>query len=154
MSRGLISPLQQPVTMDTDDQAQSAKSELLLRSTPIFISEISPTKEQLSGCCIRTVISLVWPYSSSTKSLSFLLSERDFRLHNGKGQVKATFHGPAAERVAETRAGIGDEVTLSLEGSTLVENKETTRALGKGIDWDVHFDSRVFLEVTFPSLRI
>ena len=133
--------------MGSDGQRRSTESELLLRLKPISISEISPAKEGLDACCIRTVISLVWPYSASTNSLSFLLSDRDFRLRGANGSVKAIFRGPAAERVAETRAGIGDEVVLSLQGSVLVGNDDTTGSPRQRVAWEVQFESRVFLEV-------
>lgn len=96
------------------------------------------------------MVTLVWPYSSATKSLSLLLAEPDFRLRRSCGQVKAIFHGCVAEKVAKTHAGIGDEVALSLAGSRLVENGAT----GNCVAWDVHFDDRVSLEVWSRRLDI
>lgn len=92
---------------------------------------------------MRAVVTLVWPYSSTTKSLSLLLAEPDFRLRRSNGQVKVVFHGPVAEKVAESHAGIGDEIVLSLAGSRFVDNN----AAGNYVAWDLHFDDRVFLEV-------
>lgn len=135
--------------MECNDEPQ--KSELL-QSTLIPISQVTPTKERLADCSIRAVVSLVWPYSSSTKSLSLLLSEHDFRLRLSNGQVKATFHGLVAEKVAETQVGIGDEVVLSLGGSSLIESEDTTRTPGRRAAWDVRFDSSVFLEVSLSKL--
>ena len=141
--------------MAMDAGGQSTKTELL-HSTPIPISELSPTKEQLTRCSIRAAVSLIWPYSYSTKSLSLLLSELDIRLRLSNGQVKATFHGPAAEQIARTQVGIGDEVVLSLGGSRLAESEDATRTPGRRARWDVHFDSSVFIEVilTPRGLRI
>ena len=92
---------------------------------------------------MRAVVTLVWPYSSATNSLSLLLAEPDFRLRRSNGQVKVIFHGPVAEKVATTHAGIGDEFVLNLAGSRLVNNS----AGGNYVAWDLHFDDRVFLEV-------
>lgn len=123
-----------------------------LLPSAIPISQLSPAAEHLTEHSIHAVISLVWPYSSSTKSLGFLLSEPDPRLRLLNGQVKADFHGPVAERIAQTRLGIGDEVALGLEGSRLVDNQDVSQPPGRRVAWDVHFDSRVFLEVlVFPN---
>lgn len=113
-------------------------------STSILpIAQIAPTFERPEEHSIRAVVTLIWPYSSSSKSLSLLLAEPDFRLRRPNGQVKVIFHGSVAEKVAETHVGIGDEVVLSLVGSKLVENIAT----GNCVAWDMHFDDRLFLEV-------
>ena len=117
-------------------------------STYIPIAQISPALDRLEGHSIRAVVTLVWPYSSATKSLSLLLAEPDFRLRRANGQVKVIFYGFVAERIAKTHVGIGDEVTLSLAGSRLVNNETT----GNCMAWDVHFDDRVLLEVWKRSL--
>jgi hypothetical protein len=107
------------------------------------IAQISPSLEHLGERSICAVVTLVWPYSSATKSLSLLLAEPDFRLRRLSGQVKVVFHGPVAEKVAKTQVGIGDEVSLSLAGSRLDANN----AAGNCVAWDVHFDGRMSLEV-------
>lgn len=112
------------------------------------IAQISPSLDHLEGHSIRAVVTLVWPYSSATKSLSLLLAEPDFRLRRANGQVKVIFYGFVAERIAKTHVGIGDEVTLRLAGSRLVNNETT----GNCVAWDVHFDDRVFLKVWERSL--
>lgn len=112
-------------------------------SACVPIAQISPALDRLETHSIRAVVTLVWPYSSATRSLSLLLAEPDFRLRRANGQVKVIFYGFAAERIAKTQVGIGDEVTLSLAGSRLVNNEKT----GNCLAWDVHFDDRVFLEV-------
>lgn len=115
--------------------------------TTIPIAQINPDLDRLSESSIRTTVTLVWPYSSSTKAFSFLLAEPDFRLRRSNGQVKVVFHGLVAEKVAETRVGIGDEVVLSLAGSRLDKNETATQTPGRYVAWDVHFDDRVHLEV-------
>lgn len=115
--------------------------------TTIPIAQINPDLDRLSESLIRTTVTLVWPYSSSTKAFSFLLAEPDFRLRRSNGQVKVVFHGLVAEKVAETRVGIGDEVVLSLAGSRLDKNETAIQKPGRYVAWDVHYDDRVHLEV-------
>ena len=111
------------------------------------IAQLSPTLEQPENKCIYATVSLVWPYSSSTKSLSLLLSEPDFRLRRPNGQVKAVFHGRVAESVAEQHVGIGDTVFLSLKDSSFVPNDSALQTPGRSIAWDLHFDRGLTVEV-------
>ncbi|KAL4894519.1 hypothetical protein BDV59DRAFT_175630 [Aspergillus ambiguus] len=113
----------------------------------IPIAQICPTVENLSGSLIHATVTLLWPYSSSTKSLGLLLAEPDFRLRRSNGQVKVIFHGHIAESVAESKLGIGDDVFLSLGGARFVDNQATTQTTGKCVTWDLHFDNRLLLEV-------
>nr|OQO26605.1 hypothetical protein B0A51_08286 [Rachicladosporium sp. CCFEE 5018] len=70
-----------------------------------------------TGQTIRAVITLCWPYSSSTRQCALLLADPDFRLRSRKGQVRVRFHGVAAEAIAKAKPGIGDEVELELGGA-------------------------------------
>ncbi|OJJ83168.1 uncharacterized protein ASPGLDRAFT_26761 [Aspergillus glaucus CBS 516.65] len=119
--------------------------------TTIPIAQINPDLDRLSESSIRATVTLVWPYSSSTKAFSFLLADPDFRLRRSNGQVKVVLHGLVAEKVAETRVGIGDEVVLSLAGSRLDKNETATQTPGRYVAWDVHFDNRVHLEISRSS---
>ncbi|KAL4886265.1 hypothetical protein BJY04DRAFT_213797 [Aspergillus karnatakaensis] len=130
--------------MDTHDQLAVSER---LRSTAIPIAHLSPDLDRLQESTIHSVVTLLWPYSSSTKSLSVLLAEPDFRLRRSNGQVKVTFHGSVAEEVAGTHLGIGDKVYLSLAGSRLVKNDAAAQTPGKGVSWDVHFDTSAFIEI-------
>ncbi|KAL5338096.1 hypothetical protein BJX70DRAFT_216988 [Aspergillus crustosus] len=134
--------------MNTNDQTPASEQ---LRSAAIPIARISPDADSLhesSIHSIHSVVTLIWPYSSHTKTLSALLAEPDFRIRRrSNGQVKVTFHGNVAEKVAGTHIGIGDKVYLSLAGSRLVKNDAVTQTPGRGISWDVHFDASAFLEV-------
>lgn len=117
------------------------------QSTMIPIAQINPQIDHLAESSIRATVTLVWPYSSSTKAFSCLLAEPDFRLRRSNGQVKAIFHGTVAENVAKTQVGIGDEVLLSLAGSRLEKNETAAQTPGRFLAWDVHLDDRVHLEV-------
>lgn len=120
--------------------------------TKVPIAQLSPGLEQAEEKCIHATVTLVWPYSSSTKSLGLLLAEPDFRLRRSNGQVKAVFHGRVAEKVAGSLVGIGDNIRLALKGLSFVENGVATQTPGRSIAWDVHFDNSVSLEV-FPTPR-
>ncbi|KAL4788511.1 hypothetical protein BJX76DRAFT_116955 [Aspergillus varians] len=130
--------------MDTNDQLLVSEPTC---STAIPIAQLSPDVDRLQQSSIHSVVTLLWPYSSSTKTLSLLLAEPDFRLRRSNGQVKVFFHGHVAEEVARSQLGIGDNVYLGLAGSRLVKNDAVAQTPGKGVSWDVHFDTSAFLEV-------
>ncbi|KAL4742086.1 hypothetical protein BDV11DRAFT_181531 [Aspergillus similis] len=133
--------------MDTSDQPPV--SELLCSTAAIPIAQLSPDVDRLSQSSINSVVTLLWPYSSSTKTLGVLLAEPDFRLRRSNGQVKVFFHGHVAEEVARTHIGIGDIVYLSLTGSRLAKNdaNAATQTPGRSVSWDVHFETSAFLEI-------
>ncbi|KAJ0417718.1 hypothetical protein BJY00DRAFT_198838 [Aspergillus carlsbadensis] len=130
--------------MNTNDQPPSSEA---LRSTAIPIAQVSTDVDRLADKSIHSVVTLLWPYSSSTKSLSLLLAEPDFRLRRSNGQVKVLFHGHVAEEVAKTHVGIGDKVYLSLDGSRLVESNAVAQTPGSRSVWELHFDTSAFCEV-------
>ncbi|KAL4793425.1 hypothetical protein BDV19DRAFT_229833 [Aspergillus venezuelensis] len=129
--------------MDTPDRPPVAEP----LSTAIPIAQLSPELDRLQQSSINAVVTLLWPYSSSTQTLSLLLAEPDFRLRRSNGQVKVFFHGRIAQEVANTHIGIGDNVRLSLAGSRLAKNDSATQTPGRGIAWDVYFDASAFIEV-------
>ncbi|PLB51907.1 hypothetical protein P170DRAFT_471831 [Aspergillus steynii IBT 23096] len=135
--------------MDAAEQLPISKP---LRSSRIPIAQLSPTADNLQASAIHATVTLLWPYSSSTKSLGLLLAEPDFRLRRSNGQVKVIFHGPVAKDVAKSKIGIGDDVCLDLAGSRFVSNDAAVQTPGKCVAWDVHFDDRVFLEVSRSSI--
>ncbi|KAL4815334.1 hypothetical protein BDW67DRAFT_67663 [Aspergillus spinulosporus] len=138
--------------MDTSDQPPV--SEPLRSTAAIPVAQLSPDAECLSQSSIHSVVTLLWPYSSSTKTLSVLLAEPDFRLRRSNGQVKVFFHGHVAEEVARTHIGIGDIVYLSLVGSRLAENNANAaiQTPGRSVSWDLHFETSAFLEVISWSI--
>ncbi|KAL2811322.1 hypothetical protein BJX63DRAFT_399322 [Aspergillus granulosus] len=130
--------------MNTDDQPPSSEA---LRSTAIPIAQLSTDVDILAEKSIHSVVTLLWPYSSSTKSLGLLLAEPDFRLRRLNGQVKVLFHGHVAEEVAKSHVGIGDKVYLSLAGSRLMENNAVAQTPGSRSAYELHFDASAFFEV-------
>ncbi|KAL4952133.1 hypothetical protein BDW69DRAFT_25483 [Aspergillus filifer] len=129
--------------MDTPDRPPVGEPS----STAFPIAHLSPELDRLRQSSINAVVTLLWPYSSSTKSLSLLLAEPDFRLRRSNGQVKVFFHGRIAQEVASTHIGIGDDVRLSLAGSRFEKNDAAIQTPGRCIAWDMHFDASAFIEV-------
>lgn len=114
----------------------------------ISIPQLSPELEDASRYFVQAVVTLVWPFSSSNRLFSLLLAEPDFRLRNQNGQIRVTFCGRCAEEVARTKIGIGDTVTLSLQGAQWTENQKIQSTPGKALGWELQFKNRVKLEVS------
>ncbi|EED17919.1 conserved hypothetical protein [Talaromyces stipitatus ATCC 10500] len=117
------------------------------RPNLICIPQLSPDIEDPDRYSVQGVVTLVWPFSSSNRVLSLLLAEPDFRLRNQNGQVKVTFCGRCAEEVARTKVGIGDTVTLGLQGAQWTENQKVQSTPGKSLRWELQFNFRVKFEV-------
>lgn len=131
--------------MEPSDSSQS--HEVPAQSSPVPIAQLSPTLDDLSQRSFHAIVTLVWPFSNSSRAFSLLLAEPDFRLRRHNGQVKVTFHGFCAEEVARTKVGIGDEVTLWLDGARWTDNEQAEVTPGRGLPWDLHFEKRAKLKV-------
>lgn len=95
-------------------------------------SSITPTAS------VRGAITLVWPYSQSTKQCAILLAAEDFRLRAQRGQVRIIFSGTAADAVAKSKAGISDKLILSLRGARWHASTDV-RTPGKSVDGELEF---------------
>ncbi|MCJ1310701.1 hypothetical protein MMC25_004367 [Agyrium rufum] len=120
--------------------------------TLLPISSVSPTciADSINTLYIKAVVTLVWPYSSSSKSLSVLLVEPDFRLRRNKGQVRVTFKGACAKAVEESRLTSNDEVVLALESCELfAEANDNVRngTSGRSVGWEIVIRKRLELQV-------
>ncbi|GAD96848.1 hypothetical protein NFIA_038740 [Paecilomyces variotii No. 5] len=138
--------------MDSDDQPPAAGA--VPQSAYIPISELSPDRDDINTKSVHAVVTLVWPYSSSSQSLSLLLAEPDFRLRRSQGQVKVNFHGISAQEVAQTHVGIGDEVQLSLEGVRWTDTQGPSATPGRNVSWDINFENNVSLEISRNSQHL
>ena len=115
-------------------------------STTIPIQDLDISTGPPSGRKIHAVVTLLWPYSSSTRQCALLLSERDFRLRARGGQIRVKFSGPAARAVADGRPGIGDEVVLELGSGEWVKDEGgiPVRVPGKSVG-ELQFERGVSL---------
>jgi len=111
------------------------------------IAELAPSLPSTDTKAIKAVVTLIWPYSSSTKRAAVLLAEPDFRLRRRKGQVRVQLAGASAEAVARSHIGIGDEVTLRLLGAQWMSNVENTKTPGRSVDWELRYGQRLVMQV-------
>lgn len=124
-------------------------------STRTRISEISPenTDIGLSDLYIAAQVVLIWPYSSSTRRFSLLLSETDRPL-SGRKQVKVTLLGGAAKATQQSHVGIGDSVKLSLKGAQWSQSEDVISTPGKRVEGDLVFRREIALEVTRQDAKL
>ena len=113
----------------------------------IPITTLTPAKDPPTDKAVRGIVTLFWPYSSSTRQCAFLLADPDFRLRSKQGQVRVRFTGASAEAVAKSHAGIGDEVVLALEGARWEEDPEASRTPGRSVDGELLYRRKLGLVV-------
>ena len=111
------------------------------------IARLQPDLESANRSSVHGVVTLVWPYSSFTQSLSLLLVEPDFRLRRQQGQVRVRFQGSSARAVAKAGLSSGDELALGLQGVSWEKDTTTANTPGRGIEWELSFGERVVFEV-------
>ncbi|SMQ53603.1 unnamed protein product [Zymoseptoria tritici ST99CH_3D7] len=119
-------------------------------SLEIPIPSLDPSNPPPPQTSIHAIVTLLWPYSSATRSLALLLASPDVRLRREGGQVRVRFTGRGASAIATARLGIGDEVVLELEGgrwSGEEEGGSKVRTPGKGVQGELVFGGRVGVRV-------
>lgn len=132
--------------MDSEQANGGPRTPDLEAATVTPIAELGPHLTDTATRSTRGVITIVWPYSIVTKSLSFVLAEPDFRLRRQKGQVRVTFGGPGAKAVADASLGSGDEILLSLDGVEWAEGSAPGPP-GSSVEWQATFPSGALLRV-------
>ncbi|KAK4501753.1 hypothetical protein PRZ48_007562 [Zasmidium cellare] len=119
-----------------------------MEATTIPINALSPSEAPPASKSIRAIVSLLWPYSSSTKQCALLLADPDFRLRNRKGQVRVRFTGPSAEAIAKGRIGIGDELVLELRGAQWTGEQTRVATPGKSVEGELVYGGQLALKVS------
>lgn len=112
----------------------------------IPIAQLQPGLDA-EATSVTGVVTLIWPYASSTQSTSLLLVEPDFRLRGHRGQVRVHFNGASARTVAKSGLGSGDRLSMSLKGSAWTKDSSSTTTPGRSIEWELKYGERVLLEV-------
>ena len=130
-----------------DLQSPSQAHDFDQQSNLISIPRLSPELHDPDRYSFQAVVTLVWPFSGTNRLFSLLLAERDFRLRNQNGQIRVTFCGVCAEEVALSKIGIGDTVTLSLQGARWTENQKIQSTPGNSLNWELQFKNRLKFEV-------
>src|ERR1051326_2986235 len=120
------------------------------------IASLSPSLPEFSAQSIKGVVTLLWPYSSSTRKCALLLAEEDFRLRKRKGQVRVRFEGPAATSLAGQRLQIGDVLYLALAGCDWIKDEKTkeTETPGRSIDYELKYRRKLRLEAYRGGERV
>ncbi|TKA74267.1 hypothetical protein B0A49_08660 [Cryomyces minteri] len=118
------------------------------------IADIAPTLPAPDSKAIKAIVTLLWPYSSSTHRCALLLAEPDFRLRRSRGQVRVQLAGSSARAVAKSGIGIGDEVTLGLRGAQWVKDEGALKTPGRSVDWELLFRRRLVLQVNRNAQRL
>ncbi|KAF9633109.1 Telomere end binding protein [Lasiodiplodia theobromae] len=120
-------------------------------SERIPIATLHPSLPAPATKSITALVTILWPYSSSTRTCALLLADPDFRLRRRRGQVRVQFSGDAAYAVATSQLGIGDKVVLKLGGIQWLQpsgEEEVVRTPGKSVDWELGFRDRLAMLVT------
>ncbi|KAH6987488.1 hypothetical protein BKA56DRAFT_576958 [Ilyonectria sp. MPI-CAGE-AT-0026] len=121
--------------------------ETLRTTEPTPIALLSPDIANQKTRVVDGAITITWPFSIVTKSIAFIVAERDFRLRRDKGQVRIRFHGPAAKAIADASVGGGDEIRLSLDGAQWEKNETNTQLAGSTLEWQLEFTNRLSLVI-------
>ncbi|KAL9099394.1 MAG: hypothetical protein Q9163_005105 [Psora crenata] len=117
------------------------------------IAELNPDLVDADDCWVLGVVTLIWPYASSRKSMSLLLVEQDFRLRARRGQVRVCFNGASAKAVSQGDIGSGDELLLNLKGARWERDESMGSTPGKAIDWKLQYRDYLRLEIRRAHIR-
>lgn len=115
-------------------------------ATTISIASLEPGLDA-DSTSITGIVTLIWPYASSSQTLSLLLVEPDFRLRRNRGQVRIYFTGASAKAVARAHIASGDQLLLNLKGVKWAKDGSTATTPGKGIEWELRYGERVVLHI-------
>jgi len=125
-----------------------AESIALSKAKVIPIASLDPSaQETFKDISIKAIVTLIWPYSSSTQSAAFLVAESDFRLRRRKGQVRIRLKGAVARAVGKSGIGIGDAIHLGLESAQWVTDAWTVETPGRSVDGELLFETKITLQV-------
>lgn len=113
----------------------------------IPIAELAPSLPSPDTKAIKAVVTLLWPYSSSTRQFALLLADPDFRLRRRRGQVRVRFSGPAGRALGNSGIGIGDEVILALQGAQYINDVGDIWTPGKSVEWELSFQQRLATQI-------
>ncbi|KAM0388084.1 hypothetical protein ACHAO7_002217 [Fusarium culmorum] len=124
---------------------------LLDQGESIPIAGLNPDASDQENRVVHGTITITWPFSIVTKSIAFLLAERDFRLRRENGQVRVRFHGAAAKAISDASLGAGDEIRVSLKGVQWEKNETQTQVAGSTLAWQLEFTNRLVIGIRRPN---
>ena len=118
---------------------------------PTPIAQLNPELPAQTAT-VRGVVTIVWPYSSTSGSLSFTIAEPEYRLRRPKGQIRVNFAGHIAKEVSSSGIGSGDELVICLDGVEWEAAATHTRLSSAGHEWQLKFSQKLRLQVsTVPN---
>ena len=112
------------------------------------IAELQPELQGLDERRVGGLVTLIWPYASSSQSTSLLLVEPDFRLRARRGQVRLYFSGASATSVSRAGVSSGDQLLVSLKGADFTKDDSTTSTPGRGIEWKLQYGEYLNVQVS------
>ena len=116
------------------------------------IPSLSPLTTDGTITYIQGRVTLIWPYSSTSRSTSILLTSPDPRQREKKGQVRIIFQGSSARAVTRTSLIAGDQLAIRLLGVQWLPAKDDdtggVQTPGQGLEWTLVFGQRIVLEVS------
>ncbi|KAL1297778.1 hypothetical protein AAFC00_006315 [Neodothiora populina] len=116
----------------------------------VAISSLDPSDPVPSDTVITALVSLLWPYSSTTGQCALLLADPDFRKRYRKGQVRVRFSGPSARAIAKSKISIGDQVDIRLDGARWINpahDGPLVQTPGKGVEGELIFGTSLKLNI-------
>ena len=114
---------------------------------PIDLTSVSPDSAT-SSSLFRGIVTIKWPYSSSSQKITFLLADPDPRKRASGGQVKITLFGEAAEILDQTESG--EEISVSSSDSLSIYPEPA----GQRAKWHIEFPNGCILQVCYLSRGI
>lgn len=114
------------------------------------ISSLTPSSALPTDCGFKALVTLLWPFSSTTGQCALLLADPDARQRYQKGQVRVRFTGPSARQIAASGIGIGDSVQVALVGVQWLTESDTTlvKTPGRSVDGELVFKNRLHMTIT------
>ncbi|KAG9583510.1 hypothetical protein KCV01_g14559, partial [Aureobasidium melanogenum] len=114
------------------------------------ISSLSPSSALPTDCGFKALVTLLWPFSSTTGQCALLLADPDARQRHQKGQVRVRFTGPSARQIAASGIGIGDSVQVALVGVQWLTEADTAlvKTPGRSVDGELVFKNRLHMTIT------
>ena len=127
-------------------EARCPMIQAMALATTLPIAQLQPGLDP-DSTSVTGIVTLIWPYASSTRTLSLLLVEPDFRLRRHRGQVRVHFHGSSAKALSTAGVNSGDQLLLNLTGMQWAKDAFTASTPGKGIEWELRYGERAVLQV-------
>lgn len=122
-------------------------SDDLNKLIPLDLSDVSPTNIT-STSLLHGVVTIKWPFSSSSQKLTFLLADRDPRKRASGGQIKVTLTGQAAQTLDQIESG--EEISIASTNVPVVEVEDNSPR----VKWHITIPQGCILIVFALRLRV